>query len=106
MLRELLKGQTIIMQKLDQIMESQISITMEHRNSSNDILNTDNMFSRKFKDMFPMTNNDEILKVENSLNDHDFYQYVVRSFYIPNNLVICTCNICVIKHNFYIGLNS
>lgn len=91
MLRELLKGQTIIMQKLDQIMESQISITMEHRNSSNDILNTDNMFSRKFKDMFPMTNNDEILKVENSLNDHDFYQYVVRSFYIPNNLVMCTC---------------
>ncbi|KAL5239466.1 hypothetical protein ACI65C_006876 [Semiaphis heraclei] len=77
-LRELLKGKTIIMQKLDQIMESQISITMEHRNSSNDILNTDNMFSRKFKDMFPMTNNDEILKVENSFNDHDFYQYVAQ----------------------------
>jgi len=79
---------------------------MEHRNSSNVILNTDNMFSRKFKDMFPITNNDEILKEENSLNDHDFYQYEVRSFYIPNSLVICTCNTCVIKHNFCIGLNS
>jgi len=78
--KEILKGQTIILQKLDQIMESQISITMEHTNSSNNILSTDNLFSKKFKDMFPMTNNNEILKVENSLNDHDFYQYVVRSY--------------------------
>jgi len=68
------------MLKLDQIIESQTTITMNHTNFSENIVNTGKSFSKKFKDMLPMTNNTEILDVENSLNDHDFYQYVVRSF--------------------------
>lgn len=79
MFKEILKGQTIILQKLSQIMESQINMSMEHSNSPNTnvINNGNNSFSRKFKDMFPTTNNKEILNVEDSLNDHDFYHYVV-----------------------------
>lgn len=77
MFKEILQGQAVINQKLDHIIESQrIQQSTNSRNTTKE-----DSFSRKFSVLFPMTNINDILKVEDSLHDNEFYQYLVSLFY-------------------------
>lgn len=77
MFKEILKGQAVINRKLDQIIESQtIQQSINSKNTKKE-----DLFSRKFSVLFPIANIHDALKVEDSLNDKEFYQYLVSLFY-------------------------